>query len=152
PPARHFLLAWTALLVGVVVYAAVSLGLLPKTPLTEYSMQIGSAAEMILLSFALAWRLNLLKAENERIQREAREQLEARVRARTAELDATMHRLEEANRRLHDFSRRDGLTGVYNRRHFDDVLVQACNHASEQVRPLALLMLDVDHFKQVNDR
>jgi diguanylate cyclase (GGDEF)-like protein len=151
-PARHFLVAWSALLVGVVVYAAVSLGLLPKVPLTEYSMQIGSAAEMILLSFALAYRLNLLKAENERIQSEAREQLEARVRARTAELDATMHRLEEANRRLQDFSRRDGLTGVYNRRHLDDVAVHACHQAREQIKPLSLLMLDVDHFKQINDR
>jgi diguanylate cyclase (GGDEF)-like protein len=151
-PARHFLVAWSALLVGVVVYAAVSLGLLPKVPLTEYSMQIGSAAEMILLSFALAYRINVLKAENERIQSEAREHLEARVRARTAELDATLHRLEDANRRLQDFSRRDGLTGVYNRRHLDDVAVQFCQQAREKVQPLALLMVDVDHFKQVNDR
>ena len=151
-PARHFLLAWSALLIGVVVYAAVSLGLLPKVPLTEYSMQIGSATEMILLSFALAYRINVLKAENERIQGEAREHLEARVRARTAELDATLHRLEDANRRLQDFSRRDGLTGVYNRRHLDDVAVQFCQQAREKVQPLALLMVDVDHFKQVNDR
>jgi diguanylate cyclase (GGDEF)-like protein len=150
-PARHFLLAWSALLIGVVVYAAVSLGLLPKVPLTEYSMQIGSAAEMILLSFALAYRINMLKADNERIQSDAREQLEARVRARTAELDATLHRLEDANRRLHDFSRRDGLTGAYNRRHLDDLAVQLCLQAREKLQPLALLMIDVDHFKQVND-
>ena len=151
-PARHFLVAWSALLLGVVVYAAVSLGLLPKVPLTEYSLQIGSATEMILLSFALAYRINVLKAENERIQSEAREQLEARVRARTAELDATMYRLEDANRRLQDFSRRDGLTGVYNRRHLDDQIVVHCLQAREKVQPLSLLMVDVDHFKEVNDR
>jgi diguanylate cyclase (GGDEF)-like protein len=107
---------------------------------------------MILLSFALAYRINLLKAENERIQSEAREQLEARVRARTAELDATLHRLEDANLRLQDFSRRDGLTGVHNRRHFDDVALQVCRQAREQIHPLALLMVDVDHFKEINDR
>jgi diguanylate cyclase len=73
------------------------------------------------------------------------------VRARTAELDAALYRLEEANRRLQDFSRRDGLTGVYNRRHLDDVVVQACLQAREQVQPLSLLMVDVDHFKRVND-
>jgi two-component system, sensor histidine kinase LadS len=151
-PARHFLVAWSALLFGIVVYAAVSLGVLPKVPLTEYSLQIGSAAEMILLSFALAYRINVLKADNERIQSEAREQLEARVRARTAELDATMHRLEDANARLQDFSRRDGLTGVYNRRHLDDITLQHCLMAREKVQPLALLMIDVDHFKQINDR
>ena len=95
-PARHFLVAWSALLLGVVAYAAVSLGVLPKNPLTDYSMQFGSAAEMILLSFALAYRINVLKAQNELIQSEARHHLEARVRARTAELDATMQRLEDA--------------------------------------------------------
>ena len=151
-PARHFLVAWSALLIGIVVYAAVSLGLLPKVPITEYSMQIGSAAEMILLSFALAHRINLLKADNERIQSDAREQLEARVRARTAELGATLHRLEDANQRLLDFSRRDGLTGVYNRRHLDDIAVQLCQQARERIQPLSLLMIDVDHFKQINDR
>lgn len=150
-PARYFTVAWSALLLGVMVYAAVSLGLLPKTPLTEYSMQIGSATEMILLSFALAYRINLLKAENERIQGEAREQLEARVRARTAELNATLGRLEDANRRLQDFSRRDGLTGLFNRRHLDDLLVQHCQQAREKVQPLSLLMLDMDHFKRIND-
>ncbi len=151
-PARHFLVAWSALLIGVVVFAAVSLGMLPKTPLTEYSMQLGSAAEMILLSFALAYRINVLKAENERIQDEARGHLEARVRARTAELDATLQRLEEANRRLQDFSRRDGLTGVYNRRHLDDAVVQFCQQARDRGEPLALMMIDVDHFKDINDR
>jgi diguanylate cyclase (GGDEF)-like protein len=150
-PARHFLVAWSALLIGVVVYAAVSLGVLPKTPFTEYSMQLGSAAEMILLSFALAYRINVLKAENERIQDDARGHLEARVRARTAELDATLQRLEDANKRLQDFSRRDGLTGVYNRRHLDDAVVALLQHARERSEPLSLLMIDVDHFKKIND-
>ena len=35
PPARHFALAWSVLLVGTVIYAAVALGLLPKMPITE---------------------------------------------------------------------------------------------------------------------
>lgn len=152
PPARFFLLAWSMLLAGTLVFAAVSLGLLPKNLFTEYGMQIGSAAELILLSFALAYRINVLKADNERIQREAREQLEARVRARTAELDATLRRLEDANRKLEDFSRRDGLTGVYNRRHLDALLMAALSELRERRQPLSLLMVDVDHFKQVNDR
>jgi len=114
-------------------------------------MQLGSAAEMILLSFALAYRINVLKADNERIQREARHQLEARVRARTAELDATLQRLEDANKRLQDFSRRDGLTGVYNRRHLDDAAVTMLQQARDRAEPLSLLMIDVDHFKRIND-
>ncbi|MCB1559837.1 MAG: GGDEF domain-containing protein [Xanthomonadales bacterium] len=151
-PARYFLLAWSTLLISLIVYSAVSFGYLPKQPLTEYSVQIGSALEMVLLSFALAYRFNLLKAENERIQSDAREQLESRVRARTYELDATLKRLEDANRRLEDFSRRDGLTNVYNRRHLDHLLQQALTDAHDHAHPLALMLLDVDHFKQINDR
>jgi diguanylate cyclase len=73
------------------------------------------------------------------------------VRARTAELDATLQRLEDANRRLQDFSRRDGLTGVYNRRHLDDAVLALVQQAREQAEPISLLMIDVDHFKKIND-
>jgi diguanylate cyclase (GGDEF)-like protein len=45
----------------------------------------------------------------------------------------------------------DGLTGVYNRRFFDEVLPKLVAQASRQERPLALLMLDIDHFKRFND-
>lgn len=152
PPARHFLVAWSLLLLGIVVYASVSLGWLPKHPLTEYSIHIGSAAEMVLLSFALAYRINLMTAANERSEREARETLEQRVSERTADLDAALQRLESANRRLEDYSRRDGLTGVFNRRSFDYILQRAESQRVETQRGFALLMLDVDHFKSINDR
>lgn len=151
-PARHFALAWGILLVGTMVYAAVALGVMPKMALTEYSIQIGSAAEMILLSFALAYRIKVLTADNERIQRDARAELETRVSARTADLDAALQHLEDANRRLDDFARRDGLTGLYNRRHLDDALALACRDADAQRTPLALMMIDIDHFKSINDR
>ena len=151
-PARNFLLAWSMLLIGVVVYAAVSFGALPKMFITEYGIQIGSAAEMILLSFALAYRINVLRDENSRIQREAREQLEARVAERTAELDVALSELQSVNRSLHDFSLRDGLTGVHNRRHFDQTITDVVARARERGEPVSLLMADLDHFKQINDR
>lgn len=46
----------------------------------------------------------------------------------------------------------DGLTGVANRRCFDERLVSEWRRAGRYARPLALLMLDVDHFKRFNDR
>jgi two-component system, sensor histidine kinase LadS len=152
PPARYFLIAWTALLAGIVTYAAVSMGWLAKTPLTEYAIQFGSAAEMVLLSFALAYRINVLTAANARIEGEAREQLESRVRERTADLDAALQRLEEANRQLEDFSRRDGLTGTFNRRSYEHILRRAELERLERGQTYAVLMIDIDHFKQVNDR
>lgn len=150
-PARWFLLAWSALLLGTLAYASVSFGLLPKNFFTEYGIQIGSGLEMILLSFALAYRYAALRNENEEIVREAKGQLESRVEARTLELSSALAQLSEANGRLREFNRRDGLTGVFNRRHFEDELLRATQDAQRAAGVLSLIMIDIDHFKSVND-
>ena len=59
--ARFFLIAWTVLLVGTALLGARNLGLVPTNFLTRYAMQIGSALEMLLLSFALAERIGELQ-------------------------------------------------------------------------------------------
>lgn len=46
----------------------------------------------------------------------------------------------------------DGLTGLYNRRYFEQALEFECDRAQRANRPLGLLMIDVDHFKRFNDR
>ena len=150
-PAQLFLAAWTMLLLGTAMYASVSIGLLPKTFVTEYGIQVGSATEMILLSFALAFRYANLRSENERIVREANEQLERNVSRRTGELSSALEQLAEANSRLRESNRRDALTGVFNRRHFHDVFEQLLRQAHETRQPLGVLLIDLDHFKRVND-
>lgn len=52
---------------------------------------------------------------------------------------------------LRDMARHDGLTGVFNRRHFDETIGLECRRASRAHTPLALIMLDVDYFKRFND-
>lgn len=47
---------------------------------------------------------------------------------------------------------RDRLTGLFNRGHFDRVLEMAIDSAAREGRPLALALLDIDHFKQINDQ
>lgn len=74
-----------------------------------------------------------------------REQLEERVAARTREL-------EQANRALETLSSTDSLTGIANRRRFDDALEAELRRAVRSQRPLVLLMMDVDFFKCYNDR
>ncbi len=150
-PARLFLAAWTMLLLGTLLYAMVSFGLVAKTLVTEYGIQFGSAMEMILLSFALAYRYAALRSENENVVREANEQLERNVSRRTAELSAALEQLAEANSRLRESNRRDVLTGMYNRRHFREVFEQLLQTAQETRQPLGLMLIDLDHFKQVND-
>lgn len=71
--------------------------------------------------------------------------LERRVAERTEQL-------EDANRKLATLSITDGLTGLSNRRHFDDVLRAECARATRVGQPLAVVMLDVDYFKRFNDR
>ena len=55
-------------------------------------------------------------------------------------------------RELVQLSRTDGLTGLYNQRHFYAILAAEINRARRQNRPLALLLVDVDEFKRYNDR
>jgi len=150
-PARLFLLSWAMFLGGTAVFTLVAFGLVPKSFLTEYGVQLGSALEMLFLSIALSYRYASLRNENERIVGEANQQLERKVAQRTQEVRSTLAQLEEAHARLRDSSRRDGLTGLYNRTYFHEAferMLQACNDGDQ---PLSLLMIDLDHFKSVND-
>ena len=61
-------------------------------------------------------------------------------------------KLHKANTELHRLVMRDGLTGIANRRAFDLALEKEFRRAVRGQNPLALLMIDVDHFKAFNDR
>jgi len=105
--AVFFLVAWSAMLVGIIIFILKDFGFLPTNNLTSYTMPIGSALETILLSFALADRINTLKKEKEQSQAEAlkvsqqnekliQEQniiLEQKVHERTIELEETNEEL-----------------------------------------------------------
>jgi diguanylate cyclase (GGDEF)-like protein/PAS domain S-box-containing protein len=60
-------------------------------------------------------------------------------------------KLAVANRRLADLAVKDHLTGLFNRRHFDEALSSALGRATRSRSPLSMLMIDVDHFKLYND-
>ena len=192
-PARFFSIAWSSILLGGAILALNKFNIIPRNYFTENAVQLGSAIEVILLSFALADRLNQEKREryeaqvqalglartasnaqaealeqernarnaqekalvHEReareaqaraleIQRKANETLEDKVRERTIEL-------ELVNKKLAELSTTDALTGVRNRRYFDETFEFEFNRSLRGHEPLAILMLDIDHFKKVND-
>jgi diguanylate cyclase (GGDEF)-like protein len=60
--------------------------------------------------------------------------------------------LQIANEHLEELASLDGLTGLANRRAFDRSIEREWQHAAEQCKPLALMMVDIDHFKLFNDR
>lgn len=74
-----------------------------------------------------------------------------RRRAREQELLDVMRQLQEANQMLLRLSCLDGLTGITNRRQFDDFLDQEWRRAVRDSTPLTLIMLDIDRFKAYND-
>lgn len=59
--------------------------------------------------------------------------------------------LEHANARLAELSSTDGLTGIANRRRFDETLAEEWKRCMRHHEPLALIMVDIDHFKRYND-
>ncbi|MDP9899885.1 sensor domain-containing diguanylate cyclase [Variovorax ginsengisoli] len=95
-----------------------------------------SSAEMQTLAVALSSMTRRLV--------DAREDLEQQVRQRTLELEA-------ANAELGHQAHTDALTGLPNRRMFDPLLARALADARRQKRSLSVLMIDADHFKQIND-
>ncbi len=76
--------------------------------------------------------------------RQAHAELEMKVNERTQELRLL-------NEKLYRISLQDGLTGIANRRYFDEVLEREWQQAKRQKQPLALVMIDVDWFKHYND-
>lgn len=151
-PAKLLLLAWGMFLLGTAVFTLLAFGVLPKTFFTEYGVQIGSALEMLLLSIALGYRYASLRNENERIAGEAKLMLERKVAQRTREVRSALLQLEDVHARLRESSRRDGLTGLFNRTWFHEAFERIVAAARENRSPVSLLMVDLDHFKAINDR
>ena len=77
-------------------------------------------------------------------------ELLARIRAAKRIVDLQKE-LMETNRTLERLSITDGLTSLYNHRHFQDELARAFEESARYVRPLSLAMADIDFFKKVND-
>lgn len=149
--AKYYTIAWSSMLGGGLVLAMSKAGILPANLFTEYATHIGSSLEVVLLSFALAERINeerrlRFEAQAQTLQttRRTNEELEHRVQERTQEL-------EELTKQLLDLSNTDQLTGLCNRRHLDQSMLDEWQRAKRYQRSLAIILMDIDHFKQVND-
>ncbi|MBE9515758.1 MAG: GGDEF domain-containing protein, partial [Proteobacteria bacterium] len=66
--------------------------------------------------------------------------------------DAMTEQLEKAHNKLELLSRQDGLTGILNRREFDRLFRVEFSRAVRFKHSLSLIMIDLDHFKEINDR
>ena len=109
-PARYFLLAFSIFLLSVIIFVLRTFDILPYNSITANILEIGSAIQITLLSFALADKINtyrkeqtaarrealIVSKENERLVREQNIVLEKEVKARTSELQKSNEELNEA--------------------------------------------------------
>ena len=77
--------------------------------------------------------------------------LEAVVEERTRHLNQEIARRKELEDELRQLANTDALTGATNRRHFLELCDKELQRARRYGRPMALLMMDIDHFKRIND-
>ena len=97
-----------------------------------------------LFAFIFGSSLTVLTLAYIRLMQERTKVVEELVEERTRELN-------EANRQLERMTRTDGLTRVANRRYFDEYLDQEWRRAERAHTSLALVLIDIDHFKLYND-
>ena len=165
PGAKWFLLAWTLLLAGIGIAGTRNMGWIPSNFFIANAMQMGSALEMLLLSFALADRIQVARREKEAAQAEAllskelalravkasEQELEQRVSERTRELADANTRLVQGEERLKYLAHHDPLTGLANRLLLYEHLASALARARRQGICGAIVVIDLDDFKPVND-
>ncbi len=177
--AKFYTIAYLFLYAGTVTLILGVAGIIAWGPVVEYSQMAGFIAEFILLAIALSDRISREQAAREKaqiealdlsikiskmnqekikaseeimeVQQRANKELELKVLERTDELQRAMRNLELANKELSNLSLTDPLTKVYNRRYFDQILESEYKRGSRTGDPVTVVIVDIDHFKYVND-
>ncbi|MDP3481225.1 MAG: diguanylate cyclase [Desulfoprunum sp.] len=84
-------------------------------------------------------------------QKRLLEQKTRELDAKILELEELQRKLEESNKKLQHLSSVDGLTGLFNRRHFDDIFLAEWKSAVRRKKPMSVIIIDIDNFKAYND-
>lgn len=125
-PAQYFLAAWIVLIIGVACISLVGMGILPNNMITTNALSIGTTLEAVLLSTALAQRIRLLRKEKKELQYKEKQLTELAIR--------------------------DELTGLFNKRWYNNSIQKEIRKSRASANSLSLILLDVDHFKSLNDK
>ena len=121
-----FIIAWSFFLSGVAISHLSNIGIIPSILLTNYSSQIGSFFEVLLLSIGLAYYYNYLRKKH---------------------IELTYN-----NTLLLKLSHTDMLTKSFNRRYFYEQAKLHLENSKRDNDKISLLMLDLDFFKRINDK
>ncbi len=133
--ARFFTIAWMCMVVSTTVLALNKFGVIPYNFFTENGLQFGSALEAVLLSFALADRLN--RERQDRWKAQQKMLLEVRQRRHIEETmvyDATHH----------------SLTGLPNRTFLENRFTELLKNGVFEEKGIALVLVHFDRFNEIN--
>jgi diguanylate cyclase (GGDEF)-like protein len=160
-------------MLGCIVTGLIYLGLISTNISPQIPIMLGLTFEVITMAAVLALRYNderkakfeiqqhtleqaqkLRETREEALRSEAEnsEKLEKMVQERTLELEITLRELSEVNQKLTEQNTIDSLTGVKNRSAFDRRLIAEGRISRRQQTPMSLLMIDIDKFKNINDK
>jgi diguanylate cyclase (GGDEF)-like protein len=114
---------------------------------TEFPLAIQPFIESLASLATMALQNRRLLDQQDLLKR----QLEKQVDERTEELRSALDKLSEAHLILKDLNTIDAVTRIKNRQYFNDIAVQEWRRAVRQKYPITLMLLDIDHFKKVND-
>jgi diguanylate cyclase (GGDEF)-like protein len=110
-----------------------------------------TAARTFILERSHEQLLDEMRQLNDKL-RDMNSELENRVVERTKALEEAYHELEHKNKMLEKLALTDPLTNLPNRRAMDRLAERELRRRERYPSPLAIGMIDVDHFKQINDR
>lgn len=115
----------------------------------DYLVKLPDRIELVarITHHSKAYLNRVERDEAYRALRESQKQL----LARTLELQARTQELEESHVRISELAQTDVLTGLRNRRFFDETFARECARAVRQQTAVSLIVADLDHFKRIND-
>lgn len=171
--AKFYTLAWGVLFVCGFMVSLDNLSFVELDITSHRLLMLGSAFETLLLALILAISHNqqkqvlldtqaeLLETERQAklaqkdilaLQQSTTEDLEYKVQERTLELEVALRELSDTNRELQEKNTLDALTGIRNRSYFDKKYQAEVRRSRRERTQLSIVMLDIDHFKRVNDK
>lgn len=165
PGGGWYCASWAIFSLGTLAAALNYWGLLADGTSAFGLNQAASLLQVILLTFMVCQRVKndystRLSAEFEARAEQTRaieqeqaqaQQLAKAVEEKTAALQAALCEVSKLNMELSKQTITDSLTGLFNRRHFDHLLDSEVRRAAREHRPISLVLIDIDHFKRIND-
>ncbi len=150
-----YLAAWLVLLFGISLSLAVQFRIISNHWLADYILSLSTLIFVLLLSFALAYRIIVTRSQTAKFHQQVIANSNAKVveqvKEQTAELTELNQQLRQQESVLKKLAFYDGLTGLANRVFIQEQLKQLLIQSKRNKTKVSVLFLDLDDFKPIND-